>query len=232
MRTFTQVLSHRAQQVFQKQLDFWRSPKQTLSAVLGLIMLGASLVINYCAGLYTSSMATSSVQDIILDNLPVLNTGFIFVYGALAMWFFVMVILVLNPRYLPFALKSIALLIVVRSIFTIMTHLGPYPSMTTWPENNLLGKFSFGADFFFSGHTAFPFLIALILWHKTLFRWIFIFLSLFFAASVLLGHLHYSIDVFAAFFITYSVFILGCRLFTNEYVLMYGRKPKFTLGRD
>jgi len=177
-------------------------------------------------------MATSSVQDIILDNLPVLNTGFVFVYGALAMWFFVMVILVLNPRYLPFALKSIALLIVVRSIFTIMTHLGPYPNMTTWPQNNLLGKFSFGADFFFSGHTAFPFLISLILWHKIIFRWIFIFLSLFFATSVLLGRLHYSIDVFAAFFITFAVYEISAWVFEDEYVIMYGKKPKFLLNDD
>jgi hypothetical protein len=232
MRPFTQILKIRVKHLIRKQLDFWRLPQLVSSTALGIIMLGASLTINYSAGLYTNSITNNPVQDIILDNIPVFRTGFIFVYGALAMWFFVMIILILNPRYLPFALKSIALLVTIRSIFTIMTHLGPYPNMTTWPQNNLLEKFSFGADFFFSGHTAFPFLISLILWHKKIFRWIFIVLSLFFATSVLSGHLHYSIDVFAAFFITYSVFILGCRLFTDEYEIMYGKKPKFTLGHD
>lgn len=230
MRTFTQALKNNSRKALVKQLDFWRSPRLVTSAVLGAIMLGASLVINYSAGLYTNSIASNSVQDIILDNIPVFRTGFIFVYGAIIMWIFVLLILILNPRYLPFVLKSIALLVVTRSIFTIMTHLGPYPNMTAWPQNNVLEKFSFGADFFFSGHTAFPFLMALILWHKILFRLVFIALSVIFAASVLLGHLHYSIDVFAAFFITYSVFVLGCSFFADEYELMYGKKPNFTLG--
>ncbi len=36
-------------------------------------------------------------------------------------------------------------------------------------------------------------------------RYLFIFSAVFFGMVVLLGHLHYSIDVMAAFFITYTI---------------------------
>lgn len=230
MKRFIPVLRNSLGQTLAKQKEFWQSPRMISSTLLGVAMLVASLVINYSAGLYTNSRASNSVQDILLDNLPVYKTGFVFIYGALAMWLFVALILITNPKNLPFTLKSVALLIVIRSIFTTMTHLGPYPGMTSWPQSDLLSKFTFGADFFFSGHTAFPFLFALIYWHKIFLRWFFLLSSVIFAASVLLGHLHYSIDVFAAFFITYSVFILGCRFFTEEYEIMYNNKPIFTIG--
>jgi len=41
----------------------------------------------------------------------------------------------------------------------------------------------------------------------------FIAASIFFGVVVLLGHLHYSIDVLAAFFITYSIYRLAVLFF-------------------
>jgi hypothetical protein len=193
-------------------------------------MLIASLIINYSAGQYSDVRAGNSVKDIILDNLPVIRTGFIFTYGALAMWLFILFLLLANPKSIPFTLKSVALLIVIRSLFVIMTHLGPYPNMTKIPQNDILEKFSFGADYFFSGHTAFPFLLTLLYWHHKILRHLFLCASIIFAASVLLGHLHYSIDVFAAFFITYAVYEIAAWFFADEYAIMYSKKPKFLLG--
>ena len=43
--------------------------------------------------------------------------------------------------------------------------------------------------------------------------------SLVFGTAVLLGHLHYSIDVFSAFFITYAIFHLAIWLFPKDYGL-------------
>jgi membrane-associated phospholipid phosphatase len=70
-----------------------------------------------------------------------------------------------------------------------------------------------GNDFFFSGHTGMPFLIALIFWKEKWVRSISIAVSLLFGALVLLGHLHYSIDVFGAFFITYTIFHICQKFF-------------------
>jgi hypothetical protein len=38
-----------------------------------------------------------------------------------------------------------------------------------------------------------------------------------FGVIVLLSHLHYSIDVFAAFFITYSIYHIALKLFDRDY---------------
>ncbi|MEI8091030.1 MAG: phosphatase PAP2-related protein [bacterium] len=64
---------------------------------------------------------------------------------------------------------------------------------------------NFGADLFFSGHTGLPFLFALIFWNNKWMRYLFVLTAIYFGAIVLLGHLHYSIDVLSAFFITYTI---------------------------
>ena len=70
-------------------------------------------------------------------------------------------------------------------------------------------------DLFFSGHTGIPFLMALMFWNYKPLRYTFLCFSLFFAVVVLLGHLHYSIDVLAAFFITYAIFDI-CKFFFKK----------------
>jgi len=45
--------------------------------------------------------------------------------------------------------------------------------------------------------------------------------SLIFGAAVLFGHLHYSIDVFAAFFITYAIFHIAQKFFPKDYKLLH-----------
>ena len=50
---------------------------------------------------------------------------------------------------------------------------------------------------------------------------------MFFGAVVLVGHLHYSIDVFAAFFITYGIHDLAKFLFSQElHVFNVGWRPR------
>jgi len=37
--------------------------------------------------------------------------------------------------------------------------------------------------------------------------------------AVLLGHIHYSIDVFSALFITYGIFVIAKKVFARDYLL-------------
>jgi membrane-associated phospholipid phosphatase len=74
----------------------------------------------------------------------------------------------------------------------------------------------FGGDLFFSGHTGLPFLIALIYWDHKTYRIIFITLAAIFGSVALMGHLHYSIDVFAAFFITYAIYHIAMQIFKKD----------------
>jgi membrane-associated phospholipid phosphatase len=53
----------------------------------------------------------------------------------------------------------------------------------------------------------------LIYWEERVLRIVFIACSIIFAAIVLLAHLHYSIDVASAFFITYAIYHLCLQFF-------------------
>jgi membrane-associated phospholipid phosphatase len=135
-----------------------------------------------------------------------------------------------EPKRLPFTLKSIALFILVRSLFITLTHLGPYPDripldihtmlMSRWNVGNLL-TFGSGGDLFFSGHTGLPFLFALIFWKNPRMRLFCLIGAVFFGIVVLLGHLHYSIDVLSAFFITYAIYHIAEWLFKKDRRMFY-----------
>ena len=61
--------------------------------------------------------------------------------------------------------------------------------------------------------------MALLFWPNKLLRYFFLACSVFFAIAVLLGHVHYTIDVASAFFITYGVYKIACYLFPRDYAL-------------
>jgi membrane-associated phospholipid phosphatase len=66
-----------------------------------------------------------------------------------------------------------------------------------------------------------PFLMALAFWRNKILRNLFLATSGIFGASALLGHYHYSIDVFAAFFITYAIFHISKWLFAKDYKMFF-----------
>jgi len=105
----------------------------------------------------------------------------------------------------------------------VLTHIGVYPTgVAPGPDNfgwGIYKQFGFPGDFFFSGHTGFPFLMALILWDEDLWRPFFLAMTVIFGAIMLLAHEHYSIDVFAAPFIVYGVYHIAQRLFPKDYAL-------------
>jgi membrane-associated phospholipid phosphatase len=142
-----------------------------------------------------------------------------FVFGIVLFVLFIIIFSLLYPKKINYLIKSLSLFIFIRSVFVSLTHLGPFPdrsSMDGMFSDFIVGKFSFGADLFFSGHTGIPFLMALIFWKNKILRYTFIFLSVFFGVIVLLGHIHYSIDVLAAFFITYTIWHISEKLFKKE----------------
>lgn len=202
--------------IFSKHRQFWSQKKFRSSAYLGFLLLLASLFMNYFANSFVAAKASSPVADIILDNIPVVNVDFIFEQGFMLFFLFVAAVLFYQPTKIPFTLKSIAVFIVVRSISISLTHLAIPPQHSFLDLNNLFQRMTSGNDLFFSAHTGLPYLMALIFWEDKKLKYIFIALSLFFGAAVLFGHLHYSIDVFAAFFITFGVFRITKRLFNND----------------
>ena len=203
---------------------FW-TPARKKSMYFGVLLLILSIIVQIVLGRFSSGVAVNApgVRDIFLDNLPLVNLSAVIVGGAIVLWVFAGVLLIVDPHRLIFAIKAIALYIISRAFFFSLTHIGPYPlSYSPGPQNHGYGLYhliTFQGNFFYSGHTAFPFLLALIFWDNKYLRYLFLALTVVFGASVLLAHVHYSIDVFAAPFIVYGVYVITERLFPSDRIL-------------
>lgn len=190
------------------------------SFAFSILLLALALVVNFYAGVYATEKASNSVTDIVLSNIRVYDVDGIFVYGSIILWIFVSLLLLLNPGKIPFTVKSIALFVLIRSVFISITHIGPFPTQIAI-DSNLLNKFSFAGDLFFSAHVGLPFLLALVFWDDLRLRILFIVSAIIFAAVVLLAHLHYSIDVLAAFFITFTIYRIAEMIFAKDRKLFF-----------
>lgn len=192
------------------------------SLFVAIFLFVLSLTLNYFASAYASSHAGPAVGDIILDNIPVFNLDEIFAYGPIIFWIIIAFFAFREPQKIPFVIKNIALFVVVRSVFVTLTHLGVSPAdIPVDAQSNFIKRISYGGDLFFSGHTGLPFLMALIFWQNKRLRIFCLISAVFFGAVVLAVHQHYSIDVFAAFFITYSIFCLAEKFFKKDRELFY-----------
>lgn len=195
-------------------LQEYLSNKQFLLAALSsLALLSAGIVLNVYANVYATESASNYVTDIILSNVRVFEVDILFVYGTYSLIFFVIGLWFTRPQWLPYCAASLGLFYLIRTCFVSLTHLGPFPDRIALDVSSLMEKIIGGGDMFFSGHTGAPFLLALIFWHIKWLRWIFLAASVAFAIIVLLGHMHYTIDVASAYFISFAIFHIGERYF-------------------
>jgi len=199
------------------------------SVLIGIILLLASLFFNFFASSYATRQASNSVDDILLDKLPVFDVNFIFVNGAVVFVLGILILMIINIRQIPFILKMTALFVFIRSISVTLTHLAPPSDMITI-NTDMFQKFVFGADLFFSGHVGFPFIFSLAYQYNKYLRNFFIIASLIGATSVILGHLHYSIDVFGAYFISFTIFSLAKNIFKADYDLFLKKSAALNLA--
>ena len=196
-----------------KRYKKYFTDKQYLESFFtGAIALFVSLVVNFYAGTYATERASNSVADIVLSNTRVYD------WGPVVLVFFVLFLCLFRPQKVPFILKSVALFVLVRSVFISITHIGPFPDQLVIQTGAGIAKdFTFGADLFFSAHTGLPFLLALIFYKEKILRYMFMLTAVVFGVVVLLAHRHYSIDVLSAFFITYSIYNIAIRFFKKEF---------------
>lgn len=212
---------------FKRHIVLWTNKKVLAHFALSFALFVLSLFFTYIATTLTRTYTGYVVPDILLDNLPVLNVGLIFFQGAALFVLLICAIGIYQPKYIPFALESTALFFFIRSLFMVMTHLtAPNVEYYNYIHSEhhvkeILFTISSGNDLFFSGHAGYPFLYALIFWHVPKMRYFFLLCSAIGATAVILGHLHYSIDVFSAFFITFGVFAIAKKFFPQEYKLIH-----------
>ncbi|MEN9552071.1 MAG: hypothetical protein RI935_448 [Candidatus Parcubacteria bacterium] len=190
--------------------------KYYTSLLEAIVLFFISVYATHIASRFAEVKASNYVEDIILSNTRVYDFEILFVHGAIMLTLFVVALAIRFKKVAPFLIKAVSLFIIIRAFFVSMTHIGPYPTKLDL-ESRLLDFITSGNDLFFSGHTGLPFLIALIFWNHLYLRIIFIVAAVTNGIIVLLSHLHYTIDVFAAFFITYTIFHIAQKLFKKDY---------------
>ena len=205
--------------VLRKHGTLWSQASFLMTALLGFLMLAAAIGATYWANNYTLAHASNKVTDMLLDNIPTINVNFIFSEGAITFVIIVAALLLYEPKRIPFALKMMAIFIAIRSVFLILTHIAPPDHASFIDTTDYIYKISSGDDLFFSLHTGLPFLLATAFWNDKYLKYFFLVSTLIGATSVLLGHLHYSIDVFSAPFIAFGVFHISRWFFKKDYKL-------------
>jgi len=223
----TPLYRHKAphRELLRRYRDHFSKREFRILIVLSLIYFFASVVVSFYAINYANEVASNAVTDIILSNTPAFDVDGLFGYGTILLIAFITLVLLSHPKRVPFSLFSMGTFFFIRSAFTSLTHLGPFPTV---PPNGdwgtLLSHFLFGSDYFFSGHVGICFLMALVFWKDEALRYLFIAWSIYMAVIVLLGHYHYSIDVASAYFITYTIYVLCVRFFPKS-LAIFGSDP-------
>ncbi len=159
---------------------------------------------------YVEGREGFSFNDPVLDLFNPINLTWLIFLAIYLSLISGIIILVRNPVRLTLALQVYTLMILVRMAAMYSLPFNPPPEMIPLKDpfvqffgtGKLLTK-----DLFFSGHTATLFLLFLVI-DKKPFKQLFLILTILVAAGVLLQHVHYFIDVFAAPFFTYGCYII------------------------
>jgi hypothetical protein len=174
-----------------------------------LALLAPAMVLDYYSGAYVTAARSVGVPDLILDRFEAVDLSFLFVYGYMALIVGLFSYpLLFRPRLLHVVIIQFSLLLVLRSLFMMFTHLQTPPGSIPVGFPSFFGHLYFENDMFFSGHTAFPFL-GFYLFRRSTIRYVFLVGSITMGIVVLAMHIHYSIDVLAAFFMTYCSYRMG-----------------------
>ena len=194
--------------------EFLKSKKNKTELVVTLILLAVVL-----ASLANFLNFVEARQGVVLPD-PILNlfnpidlTWLIFALIYLSL-IAAIAALLNNPKQLMFAIQLYVLMVVLRIIAMYLMPLEPPLKMITL-NDPLVEFFGTGQtltkDFFFSGHTVILFILFLVS-EKKVFKIIFLLSTIAVAITVLLQHVHYTIDVFAAIFFTYACYKLIIKL--------------------
>jgi hypothetical protein len=176
------------------------------------VLTAIALCMDYYCGAYVTVTEGAKVPDLILDRFQAVDMSFLFVYGYMAL----IVTMFLYPtffrvRTLHIVAIQFSLLLMLRSVFMLFTHMETPAGAVAVGFPSFFEKLYFENDMFFSGHTAMPFLGFYLFRHNPL-RYLFLAGGVTMGIVVLAMHLHYSIDVFGAFFMTYCSYRMGQRL--------------------
>ena len=166
----------------------------------------------------------------VVDVLPVLSWGW-FALHLYAAW----VAITHYPRRMPFLMFMLGMYMIVRTVFIFLSPIGPPEGMVDMRESDIifsriLGKYTFTNEFIFSGHTSLPFLF--FLFFEGPFRKSVMFCgSLTMGVCVLLSHNHYTVDVLAAYPMSYSIYIISDKCYQRYIHPLFQESPSRVSGK-
>jgi hypothetical protein len=203
--------------------NFW-TKEHRRSLFVGLFILAVAIIFQFYSSAYVNKISSNSVADFLLNLLPVVNLNWIIIEGAFLAILFTVILILAKPQYLLFTIKAVGIFIATRAVFIAATHIGIYPGQinpdTTGVFDNLYTGLGLQAGFFFSGHTGLPLLMSVIFWDEKVWRYVYMIMGLVFGVTVLFAHVHYTIDVLAAPYMTYGIFKMTQYFFPDDYLLV------------
>ena len=156
--------------------------------------------------------------DWLLRHLPVYNVLPVLSWGWFALHIYAAyVAIAYYPRRMPFLMFMLGVYICIRTLFIFLSPIGPPAGMVSMRDmdfifSKIMGTYTFNNEFIFSGHMSIPFLFFLFFDTK-LRRTVMMTGSLLMGACVLLSHNHYTVDVLAAYPVSYSIYALSEKVY-------------------
>lgn len=188
----------------------------TLCALVSLFLLSYSVYTRL--GWVADQRALPTGSDWLLRRLPTLNVLPVLSWG----WFGLHLYAAgaagaYHPRRIPFLLFLLSVYVLVRTAFIFLSPIGPPVGIMDMRQldfifSKIMGTWTFNNEFIFSGHTSIPFLFYLFFETRGL-KAVMLAGSVVMGACVLLSRNHYTVDVLAAYLVSYSIYRLSERLY-------------------
>jgi membrane-associated phospholipid phosphatase len=199
-------------------LSIWRNElsnkKFKINFIFTLIFLAAALITLSNFLTYNDTLSGVAYTDPILkyfEPVDVTWVTFLLIYSALLAG---ILTLAKYPRYLIIAFQSYSIMVLFRIIVMYSLPLDPVPD-TIPLEDPLVQMFGTGEilmrDLFFSGHTSTMFLLFLTAQNKKM-KITFLIFTILVGLAVLIQHAHYTVDVLAAPFFSYTSYRISILL--------------------
>ena len=190
-------------------LEVWQHKRFRYKTIIALLLVAIILILLPTFFAFIEKREGMVLQDFVLDAIPAMDVSiptFAIIWSVVLLVFYR---IYQNPRLFLVVAYGFILMCVLRVLTISLLPLHPPPGLIVLKDP--IANIAYGGngifitkDLFYSGHTGNMFLFFLCLEHK----WdkiIALTASFLVGILVMVQHIHYSIDVFAAFLFTYFI---------------------------
>ena len=192
-------------------LEAWQHKRFRYKTIIALLLVAIILILLPTFFAFIEKREGMVLQDFVLDAIPAMDVSiptFAIIWSVVLLVFYR---IYQNPRLFLVVAYGFILMCVLRVLTISLLPLHPPPGLIVLKDP--IANIAYGGngifitkDLFYSGHTGNMFLFFLCLEHK----WdkiIALIASFLVGILVMVQHIHYSIDVFAAFLFTYFIYL-------------------------